>query len=835
MCEYIAHIRKGDKAIQSLEEHLLGTAWLARANFEKLGLGGDLNDWVELLGLLHDLGKYSKKFQDYIRLPEGADNQDADENEATEEESQEKISLKGRIDHSTAGAQLAWQMLASERSSLLAQASALVLASHHSGLIDCITPDGTNKFLDRMSKQDDLTFLNEVKSKISPDISERIEKLSGKSDTMTTQLSKHLLSIMKKSTVIGRPNFLTYDFSLGLFARLVFSCLIDADRTDTIDFENKRAGCARSRGSYVSWDTLIERLEKHMALLESPKDAETSHVNRWRRDVSNQCRYAAERDRGLFTLTVPTGGGKTLSSLRFALHHAKKYDLDRIFYIVPFTTIIDQNAGVVRDILEQGKERGKVVLECHSNLSPERETWLSKLLSENWDTPIVFTTSVQFFDALFAGGTRSVRRMHQLARSVIIFDEVQSVPIKLVHMFCNAVNFLVKHCSSSAVLCTATQPLLNKVNSENGSLDYTENNEIISDVEKLFDVFSRVNLFYEYRPGGYSNFDAAGIAVEECDKSGSALVIVNTTGAAREVYKYVKERFDNVIHLSARMCPAHRAKIFKKLNEDLRNSRPVICVATQVIEAGVDVDFGSVIRYIAGLDSIAQAAGRCNRHGRRDKGRVILLNNEEENLKKLPDILDGKNISMDMLDKFDRDRSDIGSDLLTGEFMDAFYERYFYRKKDNMSYTVQKDRRDTLLNVLSRNSKAVDEYEKKEKKKPGLSLKQSFMTAGREFRAIDAPTRSLIVPYGDGRDIIAGLCSDMFPEAKLPLLRRAQQYAVNIYPGDFEGLIDKGAVYEIKTDTGRKELGIWALRENFYSDEFGVNREGESKMGLEVT
>jgi len=173
---------------------------------------------------------------------------------------------------------------------------------------------------------------------------------------------------------------------------------------------------------------------------------------------------------GVFTLTVPTGGGKTLASLRFALHHANKHKLDRLIFIIPYTSIIDQNARVVRDILEVDKrDQGKFVLEHHSNLLPELQNWKTKILSENWDAPIIYTTSVQFLETLFSGGTRSARRMHQLARSVIVFDEIQTLPIKTIHLFCNAINFLTTHCHSSVVLCTATQPLLNKVNKKKGT------------------------------------------------------------------------------------------------------------------------------------------------------------------------------------------------------------------------------------------------------------------------------------------------------------------------------------------------------------------------------
>jgi CRISPR-associated endonuclease/helicase Cas3 len=230
------------------------------------------------------------------------------------------------------------------------------------------------------------------------------------------------------------------------------------------------------------WGKLIERLENHLASFK--KDEKIDAI---RTEVSKHCLKAADREKGIFTLTVPTGGGKTLSSMRFALHHAKKHSLNRIIYVIPFTTIIDQNADVIRKILEPKTERySSIVLEHHSNLTPDEESWRGKILSENWDAPVVFTTSVQFLEALYSGGTRSVRRMHQLANALIIFDEIQSLPIKCVHLFNNSINFLVESCKASTVLCTATQPLLNKVDTIKGACANDFSNEIIPTICEIF-------------------------------------------------------------------------------------------------------------------------------------------------------------------------------------------------------------------------------------------------------------------------------------------------------------------------------------------------------------
>ena len=256
-----------------------------------------------------------------------------------------------------------------------------------------------------------------------------------------------------------------FQFQVGLFVRFLFSCLIDADRQDSADSEKPRNAQKRQNGLYQPWSILSKKIETAICEFGIPKTA----VNKIRTEVSDQCLLASKKGKGIYTLTVPTGGGKTLASLRFALHHAEQHQLDRIVYIIPFTTIIDQNAEVVRDILETNdKEKGRIVLEHHSNIGSERQTWKEKLLTENWDAPVVYTTMVQFLEAFFGGGTRGARRMHQLARSVLVFDEIQTLPVRCVHMFCNAINFLVNQCGSSIILCTATQPLLGEVNPVQG-------------------------------------------------------------------------------------------------------------------------------------------------------------------------------------------------------------------------------------------------------------------------------------------------------------------------------------------------------------------------------
>jgi len=608
-------------------------------------------------------------------------------------------------------------------------------------------------------------------------------------------------------------------FQLGLLARFLFSALIDADRQDTADSEKPKTARYRQLGNYRSWSKLIERLENRYNTFETK-----NHVDEIRKEVSIHCLHAAKQPNGLFTLTVPTGGGKTLASLRFALHHAKKYGMDRIIYVIPFTTIIDQNAQVVREILEPKEcleDDGKIVLEHHSNIGADAQSWKEKLLTENWDAPVVFTTMVQFLESLFGAGTRGARRMHQLAKAVIVFDEIQTLPIKCVHLFNNAINFLVDHCGSTAVLCTATQPLLDSVDEKKGALKLSEKNEIMPDVGRLFVDLKRVHVHDCRKSPGWIYSEISALAVKQVKKNGSCLVVVNMKKAARIIFEEVKKTGLEVFHLTTGMCPAHRKQVLSTIRQKLDDRKPILCISTQVIEAGVDVSFRSVIRMLAGLDSIAQVAGRCNRHGSPELGNVFIVNPVEERLAYLKDIAVGKEKSNRVLDDYKSDPSKYDSDIIGPKMLEWYYQNYFYERKDGMDYPVNENRSDTLLNLLSSNNLAVADFMRANKTMPAINLCQSFMTAAKLFKSIDAPTRSVIVRYGDeGRELVNQLCSVFEVDKQYALIRKAQQYSVNLFPYEFEKLAEQNALYRVQEETE-----IFYLDYQYYSKITGVSLE----------
>lgn len=807
----IAHRRKTDGALQSVEEHLLGVSLVAQSLAAKIGLPQQ----GALIGLLHDLGKYSEEFQIYLKS--AVDLIDQDEDDYVDAKGK-----KGKVDHSTAGAQLIWQTFSGRGKfgPLVGQMMSLCIASHHSGLIDCLSSDtgsfGEDCFTKRIGKPEDRSHFREAMAKCDPAVEARFHELENNPELIDGVLQS-LRRIAEQERNRGDEQIVR--FKVGLLVRFLFSCLIDADRIDSADFERPRAAKRRRHGQYGDWSILISRLENHLEGFVAKHSIDTLRC-----DISQHCRDKAQQGKGIYTLTVPTGGGKTLASLRFALHHAAKHHMERIIYAIPFTSIIDQNADVVRRILEpHGVEGGSVVLEHHSNLTPEEENWKTKMLVENWDAPVIYTTNVQMLETLFGAGTRGARRMHQLANALLIFDEIQTLPVNCIHLFCNAINFLVEQCGATVVLCTATQPLLDRVAQSKGALRIPADKEIMPDVGALFADLKRVEVLNRRKPGGWSYQEAATLALEEAENAGSCLVIVNTKKSAQTLFQLCRSQSGiPVYHLSTNMCPAHRRTILEKVRQRLDAKEPVLCISTQLIEAGVDVDFGAVIRSVAGLDSIAQAAGRCNRNGLREMGYVHVVNLSEERVDMLEDIFRGQRVTERLLDEYEANPAQYDNNLLGPSAITAYFNYYFAARSGEMDYPVGEKvlgHDDTLLSLLADNATAAEEFRRcHQGQHSTLYLRQSFMAAAKAFKSIDAPTRGVIVPYGQaGEDLINEMKSAYLLEKQVDLLRAARQYSVNVFPHDLQKLLDAGAVREIQ-----EGVDILYLDSRYYDEDFGL-------------
>ena len=798
--KYIAHLRTIDKKEQSLEDHLKEVGNITATLSSKIGTEQAGN----LIGLLHDIGKYSQEFQDYLKSATGLINPDADGYV-------DFNSMKGKIDHSTAGSQFIYESCKEFGTwgEIVGQILSICIASHHSGLIDCLKPDGENNFTKRMGKSDNNTHKIECIQKAPKDFLDFVK------NEINLKFIENMFNQLKNIMVKNKP--IVNDFNIGFWTRMLFSCLIDADRTNSADFEHPENEIHRSTKK-VDWSIPVNRLENFITNFKGDED-----IDKLRREVSNTCKKRANEKQGIFTLTVPTGGGKTYTSLRYALHHAKQHKLDRIIYIIPFTSIIEQNADALRKAIENEADKYPWILEQHSNLEPEKQTWHSKLVSENWDAPIIMTTMVQFLEVLFSGGTRSVRKMHQLANSVLIFDEVQTLPINCTHLFCNAINFLTNYCKTTAVLCTATQPLLNELNTpEKGQLYIPPENELVEDLPKLFSDLKRVEISNLVRSKEWTKEQISKLAFNEFSTLGSCLIIVNTKSWAQDLYQELKNSINEaeIFHLSTNLCPAHRKTILAEVRLRLDSSLPVMCISTQLIEAGVDVDFDCVIRFLAGLDSIAQAAGRCNRNGLNPTAKVYVVNPMNEQIDLLTDIKVGR-------DKAKRVFSESFEDYLAPNAIKQYFKYYFFERSKEMSYTISSritGRNDNLLNLLSSNNNNIG-------KRTSQLLKQSFMTAGKAFKAIDSPTQAVIVPYGEkGLKIKNELCAvakEFDVKKYKKLLKQAQQYSVNVFPNIWKQLLRNHAVHEIQPDEG-----IYFLDKQYYSKEFGLSVEPINPMEI---
>ena len=825
MSNLLAHL--GDHGPQLLEDHLCGVAESTRRAAEKIGLplAG------ELLGLLHDLGKASDDFQGYLRSFDPLSGLTP------------RHDLRGRIDHSTAGAQQVWRGVTASSDGaparrLVGRLLALCIVSHHGGLIDCLAPDGYDGLHARLGKEERNTHSEQAWRNISAGLRERARQLI-QNPELLAQCVRKIASLRDGKRTSGN-----FDVQLGLFVRMLFSCLIDADRTDTADHENRGAARHRQRGAYESWDTLLARFDAELAKLPATKS-----VDGVRRRISEECFAGASRAPGIYTLTVPTGGGKTLAALRFALEHARLHStpgqigMDRVVFVSPYISIVDQNAAVARRFLEpEGTDYGTVVLEHHSDVARERDGepdvdgWRRRVLAENWDAPVVFTTMVQVLEALFGAGTQSVRRLHALTRAVLVFDEVQTLPITLVHLFNNAINLLAAHCGSTVVLCTATQPLLHAVDPDRGAAALAPSHSLIANVEETFRLLRRYTVHdHTGEPGGWTYERAATLVCDEARAHGGCLLVVNTKRAALEIFKRCRDFFEQsdgearIIHLSTGMCPMHRTEALDRLKGWLLEREPgppVVCVSTQLIEAGVDIDFPCVVRDLAGLDSIAQAAGRCNRNGTRpEPGRVHIIELPEPS-DKLHDIRKGREVAREQLGRWRREHPGEPFPLDRPEQMHSYYESAFFRRKTEMVFPLKAweaaelNRDCNLLDLLGGNAMALEDANRKATLPDRSYLLQSFKTANQVFKLIQ-PTQGIVVPFREsGKEMIAALNAAYDLAVEWKTLRKAQPYTINLYEWQFRRLLADGAIYAVEGGTG-----VYCLRPEFYDDDYGLRTE----------
>ena len=796
---YLAHVVPENGATQSVSEHLSGAMELAQKNCP-LEI---LKNIVICQILLHDAGKLSEEFFAYM-----------DDIKQNGEKARKRM-----VDHTSAGGRILECLIGKRKISEFINTA---IYSHH-GLQDNIDMEsGFTLFEKRQEKKFAFETIQQRYFEII-DKELLIKYLAAAHSDLQTIIRKidDFVSNTRERRCGNRA------FYLGMFERLALSVLIDSDWTDTACFCQGEAHPERISEEQTQriWKEAIAHFEDYMKHLTDSGDK--SPLNVYRREISARCFRAVEEENKLYRLTVPTGAGKTFSSLRFALYHAEKYHKRHIIYVAPYNSILEQNAEDIRRAV--GNE--DVVLEHHCNIfyEDENKELIYKKLTESWDSPIIVTTAVQMLNTLFSGKKSCIRRMYNLCNSVIIFDEVQAFPVKGTELFNLAVNFLTVFCNSTVVLCSATQPSLASLK-ENNLSDCIE---MAGPPGQYVDAFKRVEIEdkTDLVPGGMQPEDIRRFALEAFRKYGSVLIIVNTRKCARMIYEELKSFCGEqceLYHLSTSMCPKNRKDELEAIKQNLKDKKPVICVSTQLIEAGVNLSFGCVIRSLAGLDSIIQAAGRCNRHKELETGKVyvIRMSQEAERLDRLYDIRRAQRAAERFLYYFKMDPKDFGGSLDSEESVAAYYEEYLHDSGMEPTKYHSHSCPTTLEELLGKNRPGRSLYERKHKGRDGMPFMcQAFATAGKEYKVIEEEAEeTVVIPYDavaqEAIDILENRFASLSEQKKA--IRTLQQYSVGIS----EYLLKKlgRAVHKIE------DTAVNVLSMDYYDKKEGVLEDARNRF-----
>lgn len=716
--KYLAHISEDKKREQTILEHLKETAKLSGQFAEEFGFG----DWGYFCGMLHDIGKYSEKFQERLR---GSD---------------------VKVDHATAGAKEC-----NERGGYYT-ALGFCIAGHHAGLPDIgSNADGSTStsYIGRMKKrlEDYQAYRQEVEI---PEINiSKLETALNSGESPSSQ-----------------------GFVLNFFVRMLYSCLVDADFLNTEYFMSDGK---TDRRSGTPLPELWEKLQKHISDWLANTEIET--INGRRTEILKHCIEMGTRGKGVFSMTVPTGGGKTVASLAFALRHAVEYGMKRVIYVIPYTSIIEQSVQIFRDILGWDN-----VLEHHSGIDYEGEEELRpmQLAAENWDKPVVVTTNVQFFESLFANKSSKCRKLHSIVNSVIIFDEAQMLPNDYLRPCVAAMEELVEHYKCSVVLCTATQPALKSFFSKNRVIT-----ELCPRVKEQFRFFKRAII----RNLGKMSQEQL---LEKLENEEQALCILNTKREAQQIYEQLQG--EGVYHLSTLMYPLHRVRRLKEIRQRLCAKERCIVIATSLVEAGVDLDFHTVFRQMAGVDSVIQAAGRCNREGKRSLSESVTYVFQLEEARKVP----GQEQQIDTARMILREFEDISA----LEAIKAYFERLYDFRGEAL------DKKQIMEQI----------------EKGGLV----FAKIAKQFKLIEQDTKTIFVPKEEeAKKILEEL---RIKGATRQLMREAGRYSVNVYENIFQRIHGAGMLQSISEDLGED---FYVLRDcGDYSEETGLKIDVELGSGI---
>ena len=759
---------------QSLKEHCLQTASYAAGSIGST----ELYHTIYLAGILHDAGKAKEEFVNYL-----------------EDAYQGKPVKRGTVNHTFAGVIWLFEKYHTETSTqwerLSCEIIGYAIGAHH-GMFDCTDLDGKNGFLHRLQKDREELCYEETICNYFSEVVEvsSLEEHFAKAVDEIRELFESFKDIYGARA--GGKIF----FQVSMVTRIVLSAVIYGDRRDTSIFMSMQ----KPQQKLPDWKRMKQFFEEKISRFDSE-----GPLNQTRCEISSQCLKSAEKPSGIFRLNVPTGAGKTLCTLRYALAHAEKYGKKRIIFVIPLLSVLDQNAKVIRDYVPDEAD----VLEHHSNvireISKGEEIDPMEFLAESWNYPIVVSTMVQLLNILFSSQTSAAGRMQALCDSVIVIDEVQSLPKKATVMFNMAMNFLQQCCHASIILSSATQPCFEELQ---WPLHFSQEPDLVQLNPEQLQVFKRAEIF--------NRIDAYGMDWEQCTKfcreqmeqHASLLVICNTKAEAKILYEKLQEYAEHknwdIFHLSTAMCQAHRMQKLQNLTENLRrvqesvqNRQPVrkqICISTQLIEAGVDLSFECVIRVLAGIDNLAQAAGRCNRSNEYGRlGNVYFINLKSENLSMLREIQSAQNSTRKVLAGWDETKES----LIGEQSARNFYRYLFEETKSETKYPV-KDCGTTiyLTDLLSNYNGSAENSENK-----SFILHQPFETVGKKFQVFDQDTVDVVAPFELGIHLIEQMESmderHLDWERLKEIVQQAKKYTVSVYKWQKEKLDQAGMLYSI--------------------------------------
>lgn len=800
----LAHLteKNGVRAEQSLQEHCIHTAEYASKCLKSVGF----YHMAYLAGLLHDMGKATEKFRHYL-----------------EDAFCGKTVVRGSVNHTFAGVIFLLENYHGESAPpmerLTAEIISYAIGAHH-GLFDCVSLEGKNGFSYRLDKDRNELCYEEALYNFLEQVADRaeIESLFRKAtDEFRVFYEKTLTDWDRKSQKVFSQ--------ISLLTRLLLSVVIYGDRRDTgefmqaVEFSDERA---------VPWTSERQCFERKLSLFNA-----TSEMNQIRSLISAQCLEAAQNPSGIYRLNVPTGAGKTLCTLRYALAHAEKFHKKKIIFIIPLLSVLDQNAKVIREYMEDEQ----IVLEHHSNVISEKEFTESgeeldryEILTENWDKPIIISTLVQLLDILFLHKTSAIGRMRALCDSVIVIDEVQSIPKKTIAMFNMALNFLHSCCNATIVLSSATQPCLEELD---WPVRFAEQPDMVRLNKRQLKVFERAEIIDKTTPHGMDMDELADFCRSTMEGQESLLVICNTKREAGNLFERLKADTGAagwyLCHLSTAMCQRHRMDVLDKLQKKLailqdnvRNhlqTEKIVCISTQLVEAGVDFSFSCVVRVLAGIDNLAQAAGRCNRSNEYGhKGQVYLVNLKAENLSMLKEIAEAQNSTLHVLANRDRLQ---GEELIGENSSKLFYQNLFQGKnlKRQIKYPIEDQGTEIFLADLLANA---NPYAQKEK---GYYLHQPFKTAAGKFQVFDDETFDVLVPYEKGTEVIEEIRKaekTAFPMiAVKEILQQAKGYSISIYRWQRDRLMEAGLLLGLLEDR------VFILDRKAYDGQRGLDDRAE--------